>query len=74
METWMIVLVVLLAIIVTLIVTLVISVPIASKKAVARHVEEYEATVGNAQTKAKEIIDEANKKAETKKRDKVWNL
>ncbi len=69
METWMIVLVVLLAIIVTLIVTLVISVPIASKKAVARHVEEYEATVGNAQTKAKEIIDEANKKAETKKRE-----
>ena len=69
METWMIVLVVLLAIIVTLIVTLVISVPIASKKAVARHVEEYEAAVGNAQTKAKEIIDEANKKAETKKRE-----
>lgn len=69
METWMIVLVVLLAIIVTLIVTLVISVPIASKKAVARHVEEYESAVGNAQTKAKEIIDEANKKAETKKRE-----
>ena len=57
------------AIVATLIVALVIFGPIIGKKAVAKYVKEYEATVGDAQTRANEIIEEAKKTAETKKRE-----
>ena len=42
---------------------------ISAKVAVSKKIKEDEATVGSAQNRAKEILDEANKAAEASKRE-----
>ncbi|SHO50037.1 ribonuclease Y [Anaerocolumna xylanovorans] len=49
--------------------TLAIAVPLVWKLAVSYHVKVVEAKIGSAEEKAREIIDEALKTAETKKRE-----
>lgn len=60
---------VILQIVVAILITLVIAVPLVWKLAVSYHVKVVEAKVGSAEEKAREIIDEALKTAETKKRE-----
>ena len=55
--------------IVAVIVTVLIAVPVASKAAVARKVQQDAEKIGTAEEKARNIIDEALKTAETKKRE-----
>ncbi|MDD4113436.1 MAG: Rnase Y domain-containing protein [Herbinix sp.] len=50
-------------------VTFVIVAPLAWKFAIAYRIKVYEAKIGTAEEKAREIIDEALKTAETKKRE-----
>ncbi len=49
--------------------TLVVSVPVAALIATSVHKKKVEAKIGNAEDKAREIIDEALKTAEAKKRE-----
>ena len=49
--------------------TAIICIPLVRKIAISNHVKKYEAKVGTAEEKAREIIDEAIKTAETKKRE-----
>jgi ribonuclease Y len=58
-----------LEIIVAIVVTFVIVAPLAWKLAIAYRIKVYEAKIGSAEEKAMEIIDEALKSAETKKRE-----
>ena len=60
-----------LAIVITAIICLVIAIPVASKMSVSRYKEEEEQKLGSAQNKAREIIDEALKTAEAKKRESM---
>ena len=55
-------------IIVAIVITLLIAVPITCKAAVANKVKQDAEKVGTAEEKARSIIDEALKTAETKKR------
>ena len=62
----------------TIIVTVIVAVPVTAV-ATALIVSNYqkktsEATIGNAQDKAREIIDEALKTAETKKRESLLEV
>ena len=56
------------AVIVAVVVTVLIAVPVAGKAAVAKKVQQDAEKVGTAEEKARSIIDEALKTAETKKR------
>lgn len=55
--------------IVAVVVTVLIAVPVASKAAVAKKVQQDAEKIGTAEEKARNIIDEALKTAETKKRE-----
>ena len=55
--------------VIAVVVTLLIAVPIVKKRAVDRKIREDADTVGIAEAKARNIIDEALKTAETKKRE-----
>ena len=57
------------SVVVAVVVTALIAVPIAGKLAVARKNREDQEKVGTAEEKARGIIDEAIKTAETKKRE-----
>ena len=57
------------AIVIAVVITLVIAVPLSALIAVKRKEAADAATIGNAQEKARQIIDEALKTAETKKRE-----
>lgn len=57
------------AIVVTALICLVIAIPVSSKLSVSKYKAEEEKKVGSAQDKAREIIDEALKTAEAKKRE-----
>lgn len=60
---------VVLQIVIAILATLAIAVPLVWKLAVSYHVKVVEAKIGSAEEKAREIIDEALKTAETKKRE-----
>ncbi len=55
--------------VIAVVVTVLIAVPLAGKAAVAKKVQEDAETLGTAEEKARNIIDEALKTAETKKRE-----
>ncbi len=57
------------AIVIAVVITLVIAVPVSALVATKRKEKADEATIGNAQEKARQIIDEALRTAETKKRE-----
>ena len=57
--------------IVAVIITLVISVPVSAYVAVSRKEKSDRETVGNAEEKARQILDEALRTAETKKREAI---
>ncbi len=57
------------AIVIAVMVTLVIAVPVSVASTSSYHKKVVEAKIGNAEEKAREIIDEALKTAETKKRE-----
>ncbi|MCR4690944.1 MAG: ribonuclease Y [Lachnospiraceae bacterium] len=56
------------------IVTLAIAVPVTAKVATSRYQQEVEAKMGNAEEKARTIIDEAIKTAEAKKREGLLEI
>ena len=58
-----------LRIVIAVVVTLVVVAPLTWKFAIAYRIKVYEAKIGSADVKAREIIDEALKTAETKKRE-----
>jgi len=58
-----------LEIIISVVATFLIVAPLAWKLAIAYRIKVYEAKIGSAEEKAREIIDEALKTAETKKRE-----
>ncbi len=55
--------------VIAVLITSVIVAPLVWKLAIANRIKNYEAKVGSAEEKAREIIDEAIKTAETKKRE-----
>ena len=55
--------------IVAVVVTLLVVAPITWRLAIVHRQKTYEAKIGTAEVKAREIIDEALKTAETKKRE-----
>ena len=57
------------AIVVSILLTLVVSIPLTAVAATNYRKKVVEAKLGNADEKAREIIDEALKTAETKKRE-----
>ena len=57
------------AIVVTALICLAVAIPVTSKVSVSKYKTEEEQKVGSAQDKAREIIDEALKTAEAKKRE-----
>ncbi len=63
-----------LQIIVTAIVTLLIAIPVTAKISVDRYKKEVEGKIGNAEEKARAIIDDALKNAETKKRESLLEV
>ena len=60
--------------IVAVVVAVLIAVPVASKAAVAKKVQQDAEKIGTAEEKARNIIDEALKTAETKKREALLEL
>ena len=58
-----------LPVVIAVLITLVISIPVTAYIASDRSKKAFEATIGNAEDKAREIIDEALKTAEAKKRE-----
>ena len=58
-----------LEVIIAIVVTFAIVAPLVWKLATAYRIKVYEAKIGSAEEKAREIIDEALKTAETKKRE-----
>ena len=56
-------------VVIAVVITFVIVAPLAWKFAIAYRIKVYEAKIGTAEEKAREIIDEALKTAETKKRE-----
>lgn len=61
-------------IIIAIIATLVIAVPVSAYVANTRSKKAMEITIGNAEDKAREIIDEAIKAADAKKREASWEV
>ena len=61
-------------VVVAIVVTLVIAVPVAALVATSYQKKMVEAKLGNADEKAREIIDEALKTAETKKRESLLEV
>ena len=61
-------------VVIAVIVTLIISVPISAAVASAYRKKVVESKIGNAEDKAREIIDEALKTAETKKRESLLEV
>ena len=61
-------------IVIAVVVTLLVSVPVSAIVATNRHKKTVEAQIGNAENKAREIIDEALKTAETKKRESLLEV
>lgn len=59
----------LIEVVIAIVVTFVIVAPLAWKFAISYRIKVYEAKIGTAEEKAREIIDEALKTAETKKRE-----
>ena len=57
------------AIVIAVFVTLVIAIPVTWKLAIDHRIREYESKVGSAEAKSREIIDDALKTAEAKKRE-----
>lgn len=57
------------AVVIAVIVTLVIAIPVTWKLAIDHRIREYESKVGSAEAKSREIIDDALKTAEAKKRE-----
>ena len=55
--------------VVAILITLAIAIPVSASIAVKRHNKKVEEQIGSAEAKAREIIDEALKTAETKKRE-----
>ena len=55
--------------VIAVVITLLIAVPIVRKRAVDKKIRDDAETVGTAEAKARSIIDEALKTAETKKRE-----
>ena len=62
------------AIVITAVICLVVAIPLSSKVSVSKYKEEEEQKVGSAQNKAREIIDEALKTAEAKKREAMLEV
>ncbi|MCR4588588.1 MAG: ribonuclease Y [Lachnospiraceae bacterium] len=56
-------------IVIAVVITLVVSIPLSATIAVNRHKKAEEQTIGSAETKAREIIDEALKEADSTKRE-----
>ena len=56
-------------VVVAILITLAIAIPVTASIAVKRHDKKVEEQIGSAEAKAREIIDEALKTAETKKRE-----
>ena len=63
------VIIAIIAVIVAVVVTVLIAVPVAGKAAITKKVQQDAEKVGTAEEKARSIIDEALKTAETKKRE-----
>ncbi len=63
-----------LQIIVTAIVTLLIAIPVTAKLSVDRYKKDVEEKIGNAEEKARAIIDDALKNAESKKRESLLEV
>ncbi len=63
-----------LQIIVTAIVTLLIAIPVTAKLSVDRYKKDVEGKIGNAEEKARAIIDDALKNAESKKRESLLEV
>ena len=61
-------------VVIAVIVTLIISIPISAAAASAYRKKVVESKIGNAEDKAREIIDEALKTAETKKRESLLEV
>ena len=61
-------------VLIAVIVTLIVAAPLAWILATAYYKKVSEAKVGNAEEKAREIIDEALKTAETKKRESLLEV
>lgn len=61
-------------VIIAVIVTLVVAIPITYFVATSYFKKASEAKIGNAEDKAREIIDEAVKTAETKKRESLLEV
>ncbi|MBE5895663.1 MAG: ribonuclease Y [Lachnospiraceae bacterium] len=62
------------AVAIAVVVTLVISIPVAAKVSVNKYKAEVEAKIGNAEEKARTIIDDALKTAEQKKRESLLEV
>ena len=62
------------AVAIAVVVTLVISIPVAAKVSVNKYKAEVEANIGNAEEKARTIIDDALKTAEQKKRESLLEV
>ena len=58
-----------LAVLIAVAITLAIAVPLTSKTVIRRREEADKATIGNAEEKARKIVDDALKLSETKKRE-----
>ena len=63
-----------LGIIIAVVVTLVIAVPVTAKVSVGQYKKGVEEKIGNAEEKARAIIDEALKNAESKKRESLLEV
>ncbi|MDE6686154.1 MAG: Rnase Y domain-containing protein, partial [Lachnospiraceae bacterium] len=63
-----------LQIIVTVIVTLLIAIPVTAKISIDRYKKEVEEKIGSAEEKARAIIDDALKNAESKKRESLLEV
>jgi len=61
-------------VIIAVVVTLLVSVPVSAVVATNRYKKTVETQIGNAETKAREIIDDALKTAETKKREAMLEV
>ena len=59
---------------IAVIATLIISVPVTAAAAISYRKKVVESQIGNAEDKAREIIDEALKTAETKKRESLLEV
>ena len=61
-------------VIIAVVVTLLVSVPVTAVIATNRHKKTVESQIGNAEAKAREIIDEALKTSESKKREALLEV